>query len=79
LREVIFEDSLYDLLVLGELALPPVSVNLEDSLYEAMLKFLHSIYRRIPIERDYMGIIGILQIEALLEAHRSEIRKLKAG
>jgi len=79
LREIIFEDSLHDLVVVGEVASPSISVALEDSLYEALLKFLRSRYGQIPIEDEKSGVIGVLKFEDLMEAYHREIQKLKTG
>ena len=79
LREVIFEDSLHDLLVIGEVVSPPISVSLQDSLYDVLIKFLRSKYGQIPIEDHELGVIGILKFTDLMEAYHQEIKKLKGG
>ncbi len=77
LRSILFEDSLAELLVVGELASAPVSIHLEDSLYEALIKFLRSGYGQIPIEDPELGVVGMLRLEELMEAYHREIQKLK--
>ncbi len=77
LRSILFEESLAELLVVGELASPPVSVNVEDSLYEALIKFLRSGYGQIPIEDPQVGVVGMLRLEELMEAYHKEIQRLK--
>ncbi|WP_245802411.1 chloride channel protein [Desulfacinum hydrothermale] len=77
LRSIFFEDSLAELLVVGELASPPVSVDIEDSLYDALIKFLKSGYGRIPIEDPQTGVVGVLRLEELMEAYHKEIQRLK--
>jgi CIC family chloride channel protein len=77
LREVIFEESVQNLLVVGELASPPASVSLDENLYEALVKFLQSGYGQIPIEDEQLGVVGILRFEDLMEAYHAEIQKLK--
>ena len=79
LREVIFEDSLHDLVVVGEVASPPISVAPEESLYAVLLKFVRSKYGQIPIEDAELGVIGMLKFTDLMEAYHSEIQKLKEG
>jgi len=77
LRMVLFEESLSNLLVVGELASPPVSAGLQDTLYEALLKFLRSGYGQIPIEDPAQGVVGMLRLEELMEAYHREIQRLK--
>lgn len=78
LREVIFEDSLNDLLVIGEVVSPPISVTLQDSLYDVLIKFTRSKYGQIPIVDDQSEVIGMLRYTDLMEAYHLEIQKLKA-
>jgi chloride channel protein, CIC family len=77
LREVIFEDSLHDLVVVGEVVSPPISVDLEESLYSVLVKFMRTKYGQIPIEDKALGVIGILKFTDLMEAYHQEIQKLK--
>lgn len=77
LREVIFEQHVWDLLVVGELASPPVSVELGDNLYDALLLFLQTGYGQIPIVDKEMGLVGVLRLQDLMEAYYQEIRKVR--
>ena len=79
LREIIFEDSVHDLVVIGEVVSPPISISLEDSLYDVLIKFLRSRHGQIPIEDPSIGVIGVMKFTDLMEAYHSEIQKLKAG
>lgn len=79
LREVIFEQHVWDLLVVGDLASPLVSIELEDNLYDALLLFLQSGYGQIPIADKDMGLIGVLRLETLMEAYHQEISKLNSS
>jgi CIC family chloride channel protein len=76
-REVLFEKSTQDLLLLGDIVSPPVSVAMEDSLYDALVKFLESGYGQIPIENEQTGVVGILSFEDLMEAYHREIQKMR--
>lgn len=75
-REVLFEDSLGDLLVVGELASPPVSVSLDDNLYGAIEKFLERGYSQLPIIDEESTVIGTLHLKDVMNAYRGEIRRL---
>jgi CIC family chloride channel protein len=66
IRTVIFEEAVLDLLILRDLVSAPVSVDLDESLSEALLKFLNTGYGQIPIEDGQRGVIGMLGIEDLL-------------
>lgn len=77
LREVIFEEDVMDLLVLGELASPPVFVELEESLYEALIVFIRTGYGQIPIIDTESGLVGLLRMEDLMEAYHKEISALR--
>ncbi len=76
IRPVIFEESILDLLILRDLVSPPVSVAPDDSLSEALLKFLETGYGRIPIEDNEKGVIGMLGLEDLLARYHLELQKL---
>lgn len=71
-----FEESVQDLLILRDLVLPPVSVAPDDSLSEALLKFLETGYGRIPIEDNETGVIGMLDLQDLLARYQLELQKL---
>jgi CIC family chloride channel protein len=77
IREVLFDDAVTDLLVVGELASPPVSLGLNDNLYDALNLFLLSQYGQIPIEDNRTGVIGVVRFEDLMEAYHLEIQNLK--
>jgi CIC family chloride channel protein len=77
LRAILFEDALSELLVVGDLAEKPVSVDLNENLYEALIKFIHCGYGQIPILGDDRSarLAGVLSLEELMEAyHREMIR-----
>jgi len=76
IRTVMFEESVQDLLILRDLVLPPVSVAPDDSLSEALLKFLETGYGRIPIEDNETGVIGMLDLQDLLARYQLELQKL---
>lgn len=77
LRPVLFEESLSNLLVVGELATDPVSLRLEDSLYDALVKFLRSGYGQIPIVNQENNLVGIMRLDELMGAYHNEILRLK--
>jgi len=77
LHAILFEEQLSDLLVVGELASAPVSVELDESLYDALVKFLQTGYGRVPIVDEESGLIGLLRFEELMAAYHREITRLR--
>ncbi|MFH1134812.1 MAG: chloride channel protein [Pseudomonadota bacterium] len=79
IRFVLFEDSLSDLVVVGELAGPPVYVTPHEDLFQAMSKFIDSGYGQLPVvEIDGDGnqtLQGLLAHEDVIEAYRREVIK----
>lgn len=78
LRAILFEDALADLLVVGELAEEPVSIGLNDTLYEALIKFIGTGYGQIPIVGDAEAgsLTGVLSLEELVRAYHQEMMRL---
>ncbi len=76
IRPVMFEESILDLLILRDLVLPPVSVTPDESLSEALLKFLETGFGQLPIEDKAMGVIGMLSLEDLIARYNLELQKL---
>ncbi|MCF8033065.1 MAG: chloride channel protein [Desulfarculaceae bacterium] len=77
-RTVLFEDSLRDLVVVGELCTAPVSLSLDESLYDALLKFLNSGYGQLPVVELKQGrqhILGILDHDEVTAAYHQEVSK----
>jgi chloride channel protein, CIC family len=77
IRFVLFEDSLSDLVVVGELAGPLVYLKPEDDLFKALNKFLDSGYGQIPVlDMDNDGSLwGLLAHEDVIAAYQEEITK----
>jgi CIC family chloride channel protein len=75
IRYVLFEDALSDLVVVGELAGPPVYVRPQDDLFQALNKFIDSGYGQIPVvdmEND-QSIWGLLAHEDVIGAYQEQI------
>ena len=80
IRTVLFEDGLSDLVVVKELAGPPIFVKPEDDLFTAMSYFIDSGYGQIPVvdvEKDG-AIWGLLAHEDVIAAYREQIVKRRA-
>ncbi|KMY69081.1 chloride channel protein [Desulfocarbo indianensis] len=82
IRTVLFEDSLRELLVVGELATEPVTLTAEQNLYDALITFLNSGYNQIPVV-DYSSnrqqVRGMLNHEDVIAAYHREVsRRMQA-
>ena len=81
-RVVLFEDSLQDVVVVGDLCSKPLSLGLDENLYDVLLTFLNSGVGQIPVV-DYDGegrqrILGLLDHADVINAYHSEVSRLKA-
>ena len=78
IRTVLFEDSLKELLVAGELALPPVSLTLDQDLYEALVTFLDSGLSQLPVVDYSQGrqrILGMLDHADVIATYHREVSR----
>lgn len=82
IRKVMFEDSLRDLVVVGELAAPQVGLTPESDLYSALLKFLDTGYSQLPVvasQPDGRGrLLGLLNHEDVIAAYHQEVSRRKS-
>lgn len=78
IRQVLFEDGLGDLVVVGELASKPYFVTPKEDLYTALQKFLESGHDQLPVVEVENGqrILGILRhVEVISAYHREMTRR----
>jgi CBS domain-containing protein len=82
IRTVLFEDSLKELLVVGELATAPVSLTRDQDLYAALITFLDSGYSQLPVvdyEEGRQRVLGMLNHEDVIAAYHREVsRRMQA-
>jgi CIC family chloride channel protein len=77
-RNVLFEDSLAELVVVGELATAPVSLAPDQDLNSALVAFLESGHNQIPVVEtgpDGPRILGMLSHEDVIAAYHAEISR----
>ncbi len=83
IRKVLFEDTVKDLLVAGDMMTDFEAVWLEENLYSALRKFIEGDYGQIPVisEREPDRVLGMLSHEDLIGAYNRTImaRKLEKG
>jgi CIC family chloride channel protein len=81
-RTVLFEDALSELVVVGELATGPVSLALDQNLYDALLTFLDSGHSQLPVvdyENGRQRVLGLLNHEHVIAAYHREVsRRMQA-
>lgn len=77
LREVLFDPGVEKLLVVGELALPPVSVAPEDTLSDALARLMQSGYSEIPVEDGGRQVLGMLRLEDVMQAYHRGVKKFQ--
>ncbi len=82
IRTLLFEESLRDLLVVGELATKPVTLTLNQDLYDALITFLDSGYTQLPVvdyQEGRQRVLGMLNHEDVIAAYHKEVsRRMRA-
>ena len=75
IRPVLFEEAADRILIVKDVAMPLVVATPEESLYEALIKFLQCGYACVPVvrEEDPNEILGFLRQEDVMNAYGSEI------
>ncbi len=78
-RSVLFEQDVDSILVIKDVAMPLVTLTPEESLYQALSKFLRSGYTQIPVvsKTNPDQILGYLRHEDLMMAYNKEIIRRK--
>ncbi len=75
-RTVLFEASLHELVVVGELATRPISLTLDQNLYDSLLAFLDSGYPQVPVvayEGGRQRILGMVNHSDVIAAYHREV------
>lgn len=76
-RKVLFEDALYDVVLVKDLARKPVYVRLDYDLYNALMRFVGTDLSQIPVLNAKSEIVGTLTREAVLKAYSDSINSLQ--
>lgn len=79
-RNLLYEESLFELVVVGELARAPVTLEEGDDLYTALLKFVEADLGQIPVVRedDSHEILGLINRADVFLAYTEHLKKLQA-
>ena len=75
IRTVLFEETMQDLLVAGDIMTGFEAVTLEENLYSALKKFIENNYGQIPVvsESEPDKVLGMLSHEDLIGAYNRTI------
>ncbi len=78
-RKVLFEDCLFELIVVRDLARKPVFLQPEDDLYAALLKFVDTDFGQIPVldPEDETHVLGIINREDVFRAYSRAIAEIR--
>jgi len=76
-RRLLFEDALYDIVLVKDLARKPVYVRLDYDLYAALMRFVGTDLSQIPVLDADNEIVGTLSREAVFKAYSEAIKSLE--
>lgn len=79
-RNLLYEECLFDLVIVGELARPPITLEENDDLYTALLKFVDSDLGQIPVikDNDPHTILGLINRADVFRAYTTHLRVIQA-
>lgn len=80
-RTALFQDEIDDLVVAGDICQEAVPVSPNETLYDALMKFVEADLGQLPVvdAENPHQVLGFLTHENLLEAYRNEITRRKLG
>jgi len=80
-RAGMFEDTLNGLVLAKDITQPATYLNLSDSLYEALIKFVETDYGQLPVKdpENENRILGFFTHENLMRAYRNEMIRRKVS
>ena len=78
-RRVLFEECLFDLVVVGDLKRKPMTLLPDDDLYTALLRFVDTNYDQIPVidPVNDKTILGLINRDDVFMAYRNTIKDIK--
>ncbi len=79
LRKVLFEETLCELLVAGDVARKAVLLRPDEDLYAALLKFVESDLAQLPVvdSQDPSKVLGMLAREDVFTAYAKTLKSMK--
>jgi CIC family chloride channel protein len=79
LRKVLYEDTLCEILVAGDVARKAVLLRPDEDLYSALLKFVESDLPQLPVvdSLDPTRVVGMLAREDVFKAYAAALKELK--
>lgn len=76
-RNVLFDEDLFELVLVKELARKPVTLHLGDDLYKALLLFVDNDLSQIPVSDGDGDIIGMLNREDVFKAYSRTLQEAR--
>lgn len=78
-RSWMFEEDLFDLVVVKDLTTRPIYVRPDYDLYQALLRFVDTAYGQIPVvtKEDTNTFIGLLNRELVFQAYADAIKEVR--
>lgn len=78
-RSLLYEESLFDLVLVKDLARKPATLEEEDDLYTALLKFVDTDLGQIPVvdADDHNTILGLINRSDVFHAYTKTLQKLR--
>ena len=76
---MLYEDALFDLIVVRDLMRAPAILLPGDDLYSALLKFVDTDYSQVPVvdPENPKHILGLLNRQDVFQAYSQTIHRLK--
>jgi len=80
-RSAIFEDFLDELVLVRDIQQPATPINVKESLYEALIKFVEADYSQLPVvdPENPDKILGFFTHEDLMKTYRNEMIRRKGA
>ncbi len=75
-RTVLFEEVLYDVVLVKDLMRPPVYVRLDYDLYSALMRFVGTELIQVPVLDENGSIVGRITREDVFNAYAATIKEL---
>lgn len=76
-RTVLFEEALYDVVLVQDLMRPPVYVRLDYDLYSALMRFVGTELIQVPVLDENGVIVGRITREDVFNAYAAAIKELR--
>lgn len=79
-RPIVYEQGIEELIIAGDIMVPPETVTPDNNLYEALVKFLKTNQEELLVvsAEDSNLVLGVLRHDDVIQAYNQEITKRKS-